>query len=725
MKKVININFQGRVIPIEETAYEMLQNYIGTLRSYFANEEGRDEIINDIENRIGELFDDKLKKGAACIMDADVDNIMNSMGRPEDFDRDEEPSRPAGEKTYQSASPAYEEPAYSKKRLFRDEEDKILGGVASGLAHYLNIDPAVMRILFAVLVLAGGSGFLIYIILWIVLPSRSLVTNIRKRLYRDTEDRVISGVCGGLGKYFDINPAVPRIIFAAPFIFGIITSIGRSFFDPGSVFAGSFGGGTFILVYIILWIVLPEAITTSEKLEMRGEKIDLNSIRNTVMGDMQGVKGRAQKMGEEIKESAQRFASEAKESFGTGASNIASDTSRAVRRSGRGLGHAIAVIIKAFVYFIGGIIALSLFVGLIVLLGSGVSVLPLRDFLLQGTAQNMFAWGTILLFIGIPIISLIVWFIRRLMRVETSNRYLGYSFGVLWFAGLFCLIGLISSLSRSFSSQVGKREDITITQPASKMVVSIGKTNINYVDSWVELEGIISLDRDSLYLNTARVNVIRSNDSLYHVHLVKISRGANRQQSQQLAEHINFPVTQTDNTIYLPESFTVTKDQKWRNQRVLVVIEVPLGKQIRIDDHINDYDYFNIEFGRSRNWRNNFDFDREWEDGMYWNANKDMTMTKDGLKWDEEKEDEDREEGNMKVDTTVIPAPPGNPALPAPPKPGEKKTDSVYRYNGQVLSQPGDDEDAEPQEASSGRSNGLNISNSMNLASPLAVIFRL
>ena len=64
MKKVININFQGRVIPIEETAYEMLQNYISTLRSYFANEEGRDEIINDIENRIGELFDEKLKKGA-------------------------------------------------------------------------------------------------------------------------------------------------------------------------------------------------------------------------------------------------------------------------------------------------------------------------------------------------------------------------------------------------------------------------------------------------------------------------------------------------------------------------------------------------------------------------------------------------------------------------------------------------------------------------------------
>ncbi|HMH22069.1 MAG TPA: hypothetical protein VK563_09845, partial [Puia sp.] len=64
MKKIININFHGRVVPIEETAYEILQEYIESLRKYFANEEGRDEIINDIENRFAELFSEFLKKGA-------------------------------------------------------------------------------------------------------------------------------------------------------------------------------------------------------------------------------------------------------------------------------------------------------------------------------------------------------------------------------------------------------------------------------------------------------------------------------------------------------------------------------------------------------------------------------------------------------------------------------------------------------------------------------------
>jgi hypothetical protein len=89
MKKVININFQGRVIPIEESAYDMLKQYVDSLRKFFANEEGRDEIINDIEGRIAELFVESLKKGSTCITDDDVNAIIVSMGRPEDFEGEE------------------------------------------------------------------------------------------------------------------------------------------------------------------------------------------------------------------------------------------------------------------------------------------------------------------------------------------------------------------------------------------------------------------------------------------------------------------------------------------------------------------------------------------------------------------------------------------------------------------------------------------------------------
>src|SRR3954468_16165272 len=93
MKKIININLSGRVIPIEDSAYESLQRYIESLRRYFANEEGRDEIINDIESRIAELMNDKVRKGEPAITDADVEEIISSMGRVEDFEEvDTEPS---------------------------------------------------------------------------------------------------------------------------------------------------------------------------------------------------------------------------------------------------------------------------------------------------------------------------------------------------------------------------------------------------------------------------------------------------------------------------------------------------------------------------------------------------------------------------------------------------------------------------------------------------------
>jgi site-specific recombinase XerD len=87
MKKIININLSGRVIPIEDAAYDSLQRYIESLRRYFAKEEGRDEIINDIESRIAELMNDKIKKGATAVTEADINEIINMMGRVEDFEQ--------------------------------------------------------------------------------------------------------------------------------------------------------------------------------------------------------------------------------------------------------------------------------------------------------------------------------------------------------------------------------------------------------------------------------------------------------------------------------------------------------------------------------------------------------------------------------------------------------------------------------------------------------------
>jgi len=139
MKKVININFQGRVIPIEETAYDILKAYIESLSKFFANEEGNEEIINDIEGRIAELFAEVLKKGSTCITDEDINAIINSMGRPEDFEAEEanvQAQLGAEGKKQNSSFQGDAKTESSRGRLYRDDNDKLLGGVCAGMANY-------------------------------------------------------------------------------------------------------------------------------------------------------------------------------------------------------------------------------------------------------------------------------------------------------------------------------------------------------------------------------------------------------------------------------------------------------------------------------------------------------------------------------------------------------------------------------------------------------------
>src|SRR5690242_19584158 len=156
MKKIININLSGRVVPIEDSAYEKLQAYIESLRRYFANEDGRDEIINDIESRIAELMSDKIRLGSPAITDQDVAEIIGSMGTIEDFEAAEQETIAASGTTSSSSSTQNEQQhTYSEKRsrgrLYRDTNDKFIGGVCSGIANYLNLDPAIIRILFAII----------------------------------------------------------------------------------------------------------------------------------------------------------------------------------------------------------------------------------------------------------------------------------------------------------------------------------------------------------------------------------------------------------------------------------------------------------------------------------------------------------------------------------------------------------------------------------------------
>ncbi|MGB8192042.1 MAG: PspC domain-containing protein [Chitinophagaceae bacterium] len=652
MKKVININFQGRVIPIEETAYDILQQYIDSLRKYFANEEGRDEIINDIEGRIAELFSERLKKGTTCITDEDVNAVIASMGRPSDFEQAEaEGTGPTtasastgstGTSSQQQSEPSYAYVPRGRGRLYRNADDKLIAGVCSGLANYLGIDPVVMRILFVVFI---GALFWVYIILWIIVPSQSAQSNITKRLYRSTDDKVIGGVCGGLAAYFNISTWIPRLIFALPLIIGIISGPFNfwlndwEFWWGPKVVTGSFGFTLFV-TYIILWISVPVAVTAAEKLEMRGERVDLNSIRDTVKEDLESFKSKAQNFGAEVKQTAQQFGEKAKtfgQTAGTQAKTYATEAAPMVRRTGSNLGHVIGILFKAFFLFIAGIIAISLFGVLMGLLFGGFVIFPFKDFVLEGFWQNTLAWLALILFLGVPIVGLITWLIRRIIGVRSRNNYLSYVFGSLWTIGLISAIILAGMFSRNFKTGSEKQEEVTgITQPGrGKLYVDVATSNVRYYGGdWYGIEWndmpFYGVNQDTLMLNTIRVHVVKSRDSFYHVHKVNFSRGHNPEAALSLAERIRFDITQQDSTLILPKGFPISRSDKFRNQRVLVVIAVPEGKKIQLDESIYSYEWFTVNFNRRRGW--NVDNDDYWDDNYRWEANVEYIMTKDGLR---------------------------------------------------------------------------------------------
>lgn len=623
MKQVININFQGRVVPIEVTAFDILKEYTESLNRYFSAEEGKEEIINDIESRIGELFQERLKAGTTCITDEDVNAIIRSMGRPEDFETAEASTGSASEKTESSSNAQSSSQPFSSatiqgpKRLYRDENDKVIGGVCSGLANYFGIDVVVVRIIFVVLAVTFGVGLIPYLILWIAVPSTASaeIGSVRKKLFRDSDDKIIAGVCSGIGNYFGINSWIPRVLFLLPFLsfmsrwnnggdFGDFVRVG---FSPGA-----------LLVYIILWLVIPEATTTTEKLEMKGEKVDMNSIKNSIMEEMKGVQERAEKFGKQ----AGSVAGEKSKVFTAEAASIA-------RRGSRSLGDIIVFLFKIFAYFILGCIGFAFTVGLFAFAIVAIGLFPLKDFVLNDGWQNVFAWGTLIFFIAVPIIGIITWIIRKLARVKSNSKTMRISFIGLWVIGWAFFMFLLASVGKDFkANNTLKEEEVVLTNP------SVNKLEITSTDPdqkiyryrWFKMEPFEGLEEDTAYVKNISIHIIKSPNDSFRVTMLKMVNGRTRRYADTLAELINFNAIQRDSLLIVDKGLAITRKDKFRNQRIVLTVYVPVGKQIRINKSIG----WSSNVSINGPWSNDWDIDFEdVEEG--WDSNVDYIMKADGL----------------------------------------------------------------------------------------------
>ena len=649
MKKVININFQGRVIPIEEAAYELLQRYVDSLRLFFANEEGRDEIINDIEGRIAELFGETLKKGSTCITDADVNTIINSMGRPEDFDDDEAKvhskldEESAGQ---QSGSYQQQQRTTENKRLYRDENHKVIAGVCSGIANYFGIDPVVMRILFLVTL---GVTLIPYFILWVAVPSSAstVIGSRRKRLFRDSDNKMIAGVCSGLASYFAINVWIPRVLFLLPFISFVFRNHHWGFWDFPNFLSFSFSP-TSLFIYVILWLVLPEAKSAADKLEMKGEKVDLNNIKTTIQGDLEGFKDRAEKFGSEIKERANDLS----QSFNQKGKQFATEVEPVMKRSRRGLGDVIALIAKIFAYFLLGVILFSIVVSLFSVGVVFTGFLPAKDYLIRDGWQNFFAWGSLILFVWVPVVGIITWIIRRLTKKRGNSGMLRFGFVALWLAGAICFAGLLVSLRNDFRYKNNPVEQvIPLSNPGvAKLELKIQNFGKYYNRPWLRLEPFASLDTDTVFARNVRVRIIKSNKDSFEVTMVKLTNGRTRRQAEDYASKIDFGARQNDSILLLDRGIAITPEQKFRNQQVIITVAVPVGKRIKINENVGWGSDVNLHFGGDNYW----DWENDTEsESLHWEQNVEYIMTTKGLERLDNGQDENWNDDDDRSSETI------------------------------------------------------------------------
>jgi phage shock protein PspC (stress-responsive transcriptional regulator) len=511
MNKTLSVNIGGIVFHIEELAYEKLNRYLESIKGYFTTSDGRDEIMQDIEARLGEMFQERLTPGKQVIIEADVDHVIQLMGKPEQFASAADGTGSSFDEASASGSERR-----SHRRLYRDPDDRVVGGVCSGFSHYLGLDPIWLRLIFAIAFFAFGSG---------------------------------------------------------------------------------------ILLYFILMIIMPKARTTAEKLEMKGEKVNITNIRRSVEEEMGAVKTKFEGSG-------------AKSGIANFFDTLGELIKGAIRLAGK--------IIAGFFAVIGFIILIAFAVAFLAVLGVGTVTVPffITDMVMEPW-QQMFALIGGFLVIGIPVLMIIYKAVKVLFKIKSENRALNWTAMALWVVGLGLSIIVGSSVGSEFRTRETDRTELEISQPVSDTlnltVADYGNSRFDWHigdDDDNTFPFSSSVNEDSVWIRNVRLDVVRSNSGQFELTQIVSSRGENRRQAFENARKVNYSISQDENSIAFDESFLLDKGAKFRGQKVQLILRVPEGKSVVLTEEMEDiiYDIKNVT--------NTYDGDMV---GRTW------TMTADGL----------------------------------------------------------------------------------------------
>lgn len=535
MKKTFTINISGSVFHIDEDAFEKLQKYLHMLNKHFSADIEGQEILQDIEARIAELLIEKTNNKVDVVTDAMVDEVIERMGKPEDF-------------------------------LEPGEEEKEEKAPDEGQAQ------------------AGEQ-------------------KTRRRLYRDGDNRVLGGVCAGLGAYFNIDMVILRIIFVLAFFLGV---------------------GASLIIYLVLWIAVPKAKTTAQRLEMRGKEANVSNIEKSIKEEVH-----------EIGESYNRFV------------NTPSGEKGVTRA--QQFGDVLAGILKVALRILILLLGIALIIGGIAGLIGFVTSMAVGNSFLHGGPWH-FGWNSdvdmatllthfvspgayiisviaISLLAGIPILAILFIGTKMIFRYKTNNKLIGLGAFGLWLVALVTLIVVAVNQVGNFGKQTSQTvtQKVDCTQCKTLYLETSDDLYQSLIDNEISLDKmkIATVNGQQKILGHPRFTIEKSSSDEYLLLIKKQSRGSSTENAQENVKQIDYNFTVKDSTMVFDPYYFLKDQAKWRDQEVSITLKVPEGKSIYLDKKMADiiYDIENTE--------------NMWDGDM---VGKTWTMTPDGLALKQPKE---------------------------------------------------------------------------------------
>ena len=493
MNKTININLAGFVFSVDEDAYHRLKGYLESIKRYLYNVEGQEEIVRDVEARLVEIFQSSMLNDREVVLIADVEYAISVLGQPEDYRMDDDNSY----SDFQSTS---------------------------------SFKP-------------------------------------KKRIFRNTDDKVIGGVCGGLGAYFGIDPVWLRILFVA------------LFFTPLNGF----------LIYIVLWIVIPEAKTTADKLQMKGEEVNLSSIEKSVREEMKKA-GKAledtignEKFGERSASKVRRAAEDASDFF----LSLLKMIFNAIFRILGFLGVTIGILVLIILFS-------TLFWGNFSLWGDSFSTWEGAEFLtILFPNSNMhlgMLWGIGLFFIPLTLLALMA-IVRALFNLPKLHPLVYRVSLFLSLIGLILVINGGVNIGRQFKSE-GYRETTMQLENQSKQrfiqALPIPSNQNAEVDLNMNGKDFKwHKEPNATHFNLVEFTIEYTDSEKAYLLIEKQSHGKSKTEARSNAQNVVYLPVEEDSVLTIPSYYSLVNRDIWRAQEVKVILKLPVGQSVYLDESLD------------------------------------------------------------------------------------------------------------------------------------------